>query len=162
MNLKSIIFSVGALVMGTTASAEEKGIIGEVYENNLPVIYNFVDEMPAQKLKDKYHWLTIISWKYDGSKNNGMPITIDNNNMIELEDVIESLIEKKHLCIHAYSRTGNNLKEFAYYIRSQKEFMEAFNKALSNRPRYPIEINFYEDREWSDFQKLLHDFGKNG
>jgi hypothetical protein len=37
-------------------------------------------------------------------------------------------------------------------------FMTNFNEALSGHPRYPLEINFYEDPDWSDLSKLLADF----
>jgi hypothetical protein len=37
--------------------------------------------------------------------------------------------------------------------------MDNFNKALNGQPVYPIEINFYEDKDWSDLVKLHSDFG---
>ena len=146
--------------MNTNANSEEKGIIGRVYENDLPVIYKFVNEMPTRDVKEKFTWLTVISWKYDGNKNNGMPLEAINKKMMNLEDAVDKKIEAKGLCKHAYSRTGNNLKELIYYIHDREEFMEAFNKALSNHPQYPIEISFYADSAWEDFQQLLDDFNK--
>ncbi|SDP91427.1 hypothetical protein [Ectopseudomonas guguanensis] len=32
--------------------------------------------------------------------------------------------------------------------------MANVNEALIDHPVYPIEINFYEDRDWSDLAKL--------
>ena len=80
--------------------------------------------------------------------------------MIVLEDTIEDHIENDQVLRHVYSRTGNNLKEFVYYINDQDKFLEAFNKALSGQPRYPIAINFYQDVGWEDFKRLLNDFDK--
>lgn len=141
--------------------AEEKGIIGRVYENDMPVIYKFVNETPSKETIEKFLELTVISWDYDGSKNNGMPENFDNQGMMNLEEAIDD-IESNKFCTHAYSRTGNNLKELVYYIHDQEQFMTAFNKALAKHPEYPIEIKFYKDPEWSDFQKLLKDFSNNG
>ncbi|PCJ40053.1 MAG: DUF695 domain-containing protein [Moraxellaceae bacterium] len=59
---------------------------------------------------------------------------------------------------HVYSRTGNSLIELVYHIHDQEQFLEAFNKALSSHPKYPIEINFHQDEKWEDFQRLLNDF----
>ena len=64
------------------------------------------------------------------------------------------------VCRHAYSRTGNNLKELVYYIADRERFMDALNTALADHPRYPIEIDFYDDGEWADFQRLLTSFNK--
>lgn len=139
---------------------EEKGVIGRVYVDGVPVIYKFVNELPEVTVRDKLTWLTVISWKYDGSLNNGLPLEDENQSMITLEDAIEDHIENDHVLRHVYSRTGNNLKELVYYIHDQEKFLEAFNKSLSGHPRYPIEINFYEDTEWDDFKRILGDFSK--
>ena len=137
----------------------KKGVIGKTVEDGKPVIWKFVNEYPDKTRKDKYQWLTVVSWKYDGKSNNGMPLKEINNQMIKLEEAIED-IQKKELCIHAYSRTGNNLKELVYYIPDQTKFMKAFNEALKNHPKYPIKINFYKDSNWKDFTKLLDLFNK--
>ena len=84
-----------------------------------------------------------------------MPGNDANRAMIKLEKAIEDLVENTDCCRHAYSRTGNNLKEFVYYIESREAFLAGFNDALASHPRYPIEINFYEDQDWEDFQRIL-------
>lgn len=145
--------------MSTPSNAEEaKGIIGRMHEDGRPVIYKFVNEMPPAAVRQQLQWLTVISWKYDGSSNNGMPLPNDNQRMIKLEETIEDQIENDRVLRHAYSRTGNNLKELVYYIHSRDAFLEAFNKALATQPRYPIEISFYQDAKWEEFQRLLSDF----
>lgn len=139
---------------------DENAIIGRVYEDGAPVIYKFVNELPTENIRSQLTWLTVISWKYDGSSNNGMPLEVDNQRMITLEDTIEDNIERDGVLRHVYSRTGNGLKELVYYIHDQEQFLEAFNHVLSSHPRYPIEINFYQDKKWEDFQRLLNDFSK--
>jgi hypothetical protein len=146
-------------IMNTPAKADEqKGIIGRVYENGLPVIYKFVNEMPSVTIREQLQWLTVISWKYDGTSNNGMPQADENQLMIKLEDAIEDHLENDKVLRHAYSRTGNDLKELVYYIHEQDQFLDAFNKTLENHSKYPIDISFYEDSKWEDFQRLLSDF----
>ncbi len=78
--------------------------------------------------------------------------------MIKLEDGLEVIDSREKLYFDAYSATGNNLKEFVFYIANREQFMMNFNKALKGHPAYPIEINFYEDKEWSELVKLQHDF----
>ena len=146
------------LLMSSNGGEEEKGIIGRVYEGEFPVIYKFVNELPSKEIRSQLSWLMIISWKYDGTTNNGMPTEAVNNQMIILEDAIENHIEKEDFLQHAYSRTGNNLKELVFYIHDQDQFLEKFNIALKDQPRFPIEIAFYLDEKWEDFQRLLDDF----
>ncbi len=99
-----------------------------------------------------------MSWKYDGSNNNGMPTNDVNAAMISLEGTLETIKGKGQLYFDVYSATGNNLKEFVFYINDREKFMSNFNDALSGHPVYPIGINFYNDKEWSDLAKLQRDF----
>jgi hypothetical protein len=142
------------------AVSEEKGIIGRYYENEFPVIVKFVNEIPNDSIIKKLPILTVVSWKYEGEANNGMPLHEINKKMIDLEVAIENIINSFKKYQHAYSRTGNNLKELVYYSTSQDDFMASFNKALTTHERYPIEIFFYEDPEWKEFKKLIKDFKK--
>jgi Family of unknown function (DUF695) len=152
-----IALSLGVIRMG---EAQDLGIIGETKEDGLPVIFKFVDELPNQETRQKFRWLTVISWKYDRSIRNGMPPDSTNKQMIALEDAIDEL-EKAALCRHAYSRTGNGLKELVYYLSDRDQFMAAFNNALREHPRYPLEIKFYEDEKWEDFQNVRGRFKRN-
>ena len=138
--------------------SEENGIIGRYYENELPVIVKFVNEFPEDLKRKRLPMLTVVSWKYEGETNNGMPLADINEKMILFEEAIENTMDSSKQYQHAYSRTGNNLKEFVYYSSSQDKFMNLLNKTLVGHERYPIEINFYEDPEWSEFKKLIEDF----
>jgi hypothetical protein len=91
-----------------------------------------------------------------------MPPEAVNERMMVLEDAMQASVERKGFCRNVYNRTGNNLKEFAYYIRDRDSFSDALNAALADHPRYPIEIKFYEDPEWTDFLDLLKDFERAG
>lgn len=137
-----------------------KGVIARYYENDLPVIMKFVNELPDYKTRNKLPFLTVVSWKYDGSKRNGMPPKKINERMVILEDALEKSMTGTDIFTHVYSRTGNNLKELVYYTKIQDEFMSMLNKTLEKHDAYPIEINFYEDKEWTDFKKILKDFEK--
>ena len=137
---------------------DDKGIIGKLYEDGVPVLYSFVNEMPMDEAREQLPWLTVISWKYDGGENQGMPPAEDNQKMMQLEDPIQEHIDGEKVLRHAYSRTGNNLKELVYYIHDQQQFLEAFNDALSDHPPYPIEIKFYRDPQWKHFKELMDDF----
>lgn len=142
-----------ALEMASMGAEQDISIIGDAREDGLPVVFSFKDELPSQETRENFRWLTVISWKYDRDLRNGMPPEAMNKQMIALEHAIDQL-EEAALCRHAYSRTGNGLKELVYYIPDREQFMGAFNQVLSTHPPYPIEINFYEDVEWMDFHRV--------
>jgi hypothetical protein len=76
-------------------------------------------------MRDRFRWLTVISWKYDRGARNGMPPQGTNEKRLALEQVMDAL-EESTLCRHAYSRTGNGLKEVVYYISDRETFIRAF------------------------------------
>lgn len=157
--MKTALLIGAAIVLGgNVANAEELGIIGRAFENDVPVIFKLVDEFPTATARAALPWLTVISWRYDGSVNNGMPTEGVNEAMVRLERAIESSLLRENFARHAYSRTGNGLKELVCYISDRDEFISAFNDALRDHPRYPIEIEFYNDAEWEDLRKLLEGF----
>jgi hypothetical protein len=135
-----------------------KGIIGRYYEETLPVIVKFVNELPGIDTQKQLTSLTVVSWKYDGSSNNGMPTKEINLKMITLESALEKAMDESKSYVHAYSRTGNGLKEFVYYSKDTDEFMPLLNETLQSHERYPIDIDFYEDSEWIELKKLIEDF----
>jgi hypothetical protein len=141
---------------------EPQGVIGRSYKDDLPVIWKFVNAEPSVDTREALPWLTVISWEYDGSDNNGMPVKALNEQMVRLEKAIEDGVEATGFCEHAISKTGSNLKELIYYIHDRDSFLEHLNVALGHHERYPIEITFDEDPEWTEHSnaRSLFDKGK--
>ena len=101
-------------------------------------------------------WLAVVRWEYDGSENNGMPRAEENQRMILLEAALLK-IESGEFCVEAYRRIVAGLREFVYYIGDTEKFIEEFNNHVAGDQLYPIEIKFYKDETWSDFQDLIND-----
>ena len=134
--------------------AEETWSVGEVVAQGKPVVYKFMSNQPELEIRNNFPWLTVVSWKYDGSKTNGMPNTEVNTAMIRLENGLDSIKGNGGLYRNVYSVTGNDIKEFAFYITDREKFMANFNDALSEHPAYPIQVSFYDDKVWADLSKL--------
>ena len=141
------------------AWSEETWSVGETEVQGKTVVCKFMNEFPDKDIRNKMSWLTVISWKYDGSTNNGMPPLEINKLMLKLESALEQIKGREKVYFDVYTQTGNNLKEFVFYISEREKFMLNFNDALKGHSVYPIEINFYEDSEWSDLEELQADFG---
>ena len=140
-----------------TSEASE-GIVGKYVSDGFPIIVRLVPELPEKRLRAELKWLTVVSWQYDESANNGMPAPDTNEHMLKLEDALLGEVAAFRGWRHAYTRTGKGLKEFAFYIDDRDLFIGRLNRALAGQPRYPIEVNFYEDPEWNDFSELVSVF----
>ncbi|QLF93448.1 DUF695 domain-containing protein [Pseudomonas sp. ABC1] len=136
------------------AQAEYTWSVATGQANGNPLVFKFINETPTPDIRQQMPWLTVVSWKYDGSENGGMPSDAVNASLIQLEDHLEKIEGEGTLYLPVYSVTGNNLKEFVFHIADRERFMENFNQALQGQPVYPIGINFYEDKEWSELAKL--------
>jgi hypothetical protein len=162
MQVLLVVMAVSVLAAGAEGMEPDRplGVVGKSTEDGFPVIYKFVDEVPNEEIRIRFPWVTVVSWKYDRDVRNGMPPEETNKQMLGLEDALDGLAAAG-LCRHAYSRTGNGLKELVYYISDRDQFMKSFNTALELHPRYPVEIDFYNDPEWDDFRKLRSMFKKH-
>lgn len=138
---------------------EPKGRIVRTYSDGQAILWSYVPELPSEDACRSRPWLTVLTWRYDGTTNNGMPDEATNQLMLKLDGALES-VEHPTSCSEAYRRIGGGLREFVYYIADREEFMDRLNSVLADHPQYPIEIKFYEDESWSDFKKLMDDFSK--
>lgn len=138
---------------------QRKNRTGKVFrtlKDGLPILWTLVPEMPSGDVRSALSWLVVISWKYDGSANNGMPQDQVNDEMLKFELALATL-EGPNSCFEAYRRIGNHLREFVLYIADRDDFIAAFNDRLAEHPRYPIDIKFYQDKSWSELQELIDD-----
>ena len=140
-------------------SSEPRGRIVRTEKDGKPILWTYVPEMPCEDERLVCPWLAVLRWQYDGSDNNGMPDEEANRGMLAIDDALGTIEQPKY-CTEAYRRVGNNLREFVLYIADQEQFLASLNNALADHPRFPIEIKFYEDKEWSDFQQLIDDFSE--
>lgn len=151
----AILLSLGVSFM---VQADETWSVGKAEGPGSLQIYKFINEAPHESVRQKKPWLTVVSWKYDGSRNNGMPPEYVNKMMMTLEDSLEQIDGDGDVYTKVYSVTGNGLKEFVFYIADRDRFMNGLNQSLRGQPVYPIEIAFYEDKEWGDLANLHRSF----
>lgn len=123
-------------------------------ENAKPVVLRARNALPEIIDLKAYQWLAVIKWTYK-AKDNGMPLKEEDDRMYELETILETYLEEKAVCFLMVSRTGNGYREWEYHTKNRDEFMKELNRAVSDKPKYPIEISFYEDPNWDSFKKIL-------
>lgn len=94
----------------------------------------------------------IIIWKYQ-SERSGQPVADEHQQMNLMEDALESALRKNcHFATLAMVSTGEDLREWTYYVKSEDEFMSSLNYAFAEMPAFPIEIHTAYDPSWDMYE----------
>ena len=110
MFLKRLKIGFLILIMGTpnAAAGSPSWILFHYKDDGLPVVMKVMEDLPPKQVRERFAWLTVISWRYDATENNGMPIPDVNSQMKQLEASIDT-VEENGFCVQVYSRTGKGL-----------------------------------------------------
>lgn len=95
----------------------------------------------------------ILSWTYTGS--NGQPLGLESESMNAFEDLLEPVIGEDGFATLALVSTGDDLREWTYYAKSQDEFMKRLNRAQTKQSPYPIDVHAVRDANWSAYKEFL-------
>lgn len=121
-------------------------------QNGRKIIFRYAEHLRPTFDKASQPVRVIIVWKYQSE--NGQPIAEDHQRMIRLEDAMESVLETDRFATLAIVSTGEDLREWTYYARSETEFMARLNYALAGIPAFPIEIHLGNDRDWDMYEQF--------
>ena len=83
-----------------------------------------------------------------------MPSTVEREAMDRMEDLLVPLVEKPGFAMLALVSTGENLREWIYYTKSEQEFLYSLNATLREHPRLPLEIHAAPDPQWSTYERF--------
>lgn len=77
-------------------------------------------------------WLAVITIKYDGSNNNGMPNNKDSENLWNIEDEISTSLKDKEGYLNVGRQTAKNEREIYFACRDFRKPSEVFNRHKRN------------------------------
>jgi hypothetical protein len=117
------------------------------------IIFRFIEELDRGFERSSQPVCVIIVWKYQG--NNGMPVASERQRMDAMEDLLQPVIEADGFSSLALVSTGEDLREWIYYAKSEPEFFERLNRALEGQPAFPIEIHASSDPAWTNYQEFI-------
>jgi hypothetical protein len=139
--------------------AEDPWLIASTEEEGLRVLYRMRQKLPDGIDTTRYPHLMNIYWHFDGTTNEGMPPTAVYDRMAELEEMLEPL-EGAATGFLVLSITGNNRKEWAWYVADPHAYMAQANAALVGVDPFPVEFEAAMDADWRNFKDLLVAVGK--
>jgi hypothetical protein len=120
--------------------------------NGRKIIFRYAEQLsPTFERKDQPVRIIIV-WRY--KSNSGQPVSEEHRRMNEMEDELESVLGQTSFATLAMVSTGEGLREWTYYAKPENEFMARLNFALTDKPRYPIEIHIAHDPNWDTYQEF--------
>jgi len=118
--------------------------------NDHAIIFRFVQQFEPGFDRVHYPDRVIVVWRYNSDA--GMPADVDRVRMDEMEDLLEPHLEAGGEAVLALVSTGQNLREWTYYSKSESRFIAKLNIALQGQPEFPIEIHVGPDPNWSTYE----------
>jgi len=128
--------------------------------NGRVIIFRYIDTFAPGFNKASQPVRAIIQWKYTIEANKGMPTVEERQRMDAMEDFLDPELEKDGFASLALVSTGERLREWIYYCKSEDEFMRRLNKALGGRPKVPIEVLLAPDAQWKSYEDFKHGVAK--
>ncbi len=120
--------------------------------NGRAIVFRYTAEFAPNFDRASQPSRIILAWKYKSEK--GMPSTSERERMDAMEDALSPVLENDGFATLALVSTGEDLREWTYYVRSTDEFLVRLNKALTGKTAFPIEIHTASDPTWSMYEKF--------
>lgn len=116
------------------------------------IVFRYAKSFRSEFRRSEFPDRVILVWKY--RSESGMPSEPDRAAMDRMEDLLRPLIDGSGLSVLALSSTGENLREWIFYSKSEEKFLTALNEALKGVPPFPIEIHAAPDPQWATYERF--------
>jgi hypothetical protein len=120
--------------------------------NGRVMIFRYVKEFQPGFERSSLPDRVILVWRY--ASESGLPASVEREAMDRLEDLLAPVVERTGFAMLALVSTGENLREWTYYTKSEAEFLQVLNRALAQQPRFPLEIHAAPDAKWATYERF--------
>jgi hypothetical protein len=100
-------------------------------------------------------WLAVMTIKYDGSYNNGMPNNTDYDTLGNIEEEIMTFLKDKDGFLNVGRQTANGERAIYFackdFRKPSKVFYETQKKYANN---FEIDYEIYKDKYWQTFERF--------
>jgi hypothetical protein len=145
-----IVFSAGWAVSAevtswATAVSKKEG-------TDRAIVFRYAKTFRSDFQRSGFPDRVILVWKYQSES--GMPSKPEREAMDRMEDLLAPLVDNSAQSILALVSTGENLREWIFYAKSERAFLAALNKALSRQSPFPIEVHAASDPQWATYERF--------
>lgn len=128
-------------------------LLAEATSGGNPLIIRMRSTLPSRPNQTLFRHLVIIKWAYEPNER-GMPASSEHKRMNMFEDALEAGTELRQAAVQAASLTGGGEKEWRYYTHDVDAFMASLNADLAGHGQYPLQIESFQDADWSALRDL--------
>lgn len=105
--------------------------------------------------KSSHPWLSIMTLKYDGNKNNGMPENTDYDLLGNIEDEIMLSLKDIDGNLNIGRQTANNEREIFFACKDFRKPSKVFYEIQRKYgDKLEIEFDIYKDKYWKRFERF--------
>jgi hypothetical protein len=133
---------------------DDTWVIARTEEQGSRVLFRYRAIAPARTTPVDYPDLINIYWRFDGSGSGGMPSSAMADRMVSLEKLLDT-IEDPAVGFLMVAITGNNRKEWIWYVSNRDTFVTKLNGLLGGLEPFPIELEAGSDPNWDNYRHLL-------
>jgi hypothetical protein len=153
--MKRVLALLMTAVLSAAALAEDGGRTWATAISTRPadgrqIVFRFIHDFDPTFIRSTYPHRVIVVWRY--TSDSGMPSRAEQESMDQLEGLLSPGLQESLLASLMLVSTGNNLREWTYYTKSEQEFMLKLNHALRQSASFPIEVHAARDPEWRTYE----------
>lgn len=105
--------------------------------------------------KASHPWIAVITFKYDGSNNNGMPNEDDYQCLNEIEENIMQKLLDKDGYLYIGRQTADSERDIYFACKDYRKPSKIFYQTQQdNNNKFEIEYDIYKDKYWQSFERF--------
>lgn len=105
--------------------------------------------------KASHPWIAVITFRYDGSNNNGMPNEDDYQYLNEIDEGILLKLQDKDGYLYVGRQTAENEREIYFACKDYREPSKVFYQIQQeNSNKFEITFDIYKDKYWQSFERF--------
>ena len=105
--------------------------------------------------KASHPWIAVITFKYDGSNNNGMPDEDDYQCLNEIEENIMQKLLDKDGYLYMGRQTADSERDIYFACKDYRKPSKIFYQTQQdNNNKFEIEYDIYKDKYWQSFERF--------
>ncbi|NVD97808.1 DUF695 domain-containing protein [Massilia sp. BJB1822] len=118
--------------------------------DDYPLIVRY-RQVPQDFPRHAYPKRLNVFWSMAVADENGLPSSEEAKRLEIFESRLITAVETDQSVLLVAVVTGRSEREFVFYLQQPELFLQRLTDMPHEQERYPIEIHFAEDPEWSYF-----------
>lgn len=135
--------------------SDSYSILEATLEGGFPLVAVINTELLQWDSKASHPWMAILTTKYDGSNNNGLPGNDDYQLMNEMEDEIMTELKDNEGYLNVGRETAKGERNIYFACKDFRKPSKVFlNIQKKYAKHFKMEMDIYKDKYWRSVEKF--------